>query len=57
MRCVYVRPTCRCWIVYTPGPVQSLYVDTHEPSLVVRRARFSLQYASKIKWERDVAQR
>ena len=29
--------------------VESLYVDAHEPSLGVRRAKLSLQYASKIK--------
>ena len=31
------------------SPVESLYVDTHEPSLDVRRASLSLQYASTIK--------
>ena len=29
--------------------VESLYVDAHEPSLGARRARLSLQYATKIK--------
>ena len=31
------------------SPVESLYVDAHKPSLGARRAKLSLQYASKIK--------
>ena len=31
------------------SPVESLYVDAHEPCLCARRAKLSLQYASKIK--------
>ena len=33
---------------FTTSPVESLYVDAHEPSLGARRAKLSLQYASKI---------
>ena len=29
------------------SPVESLYVDAHEPCLGARRAELSLQYASK----------
>ena len=38
-----------CLGAFRTSPVESLYVDAHEPSLGVRRARPSLQYASKIK--------
>ena len=31
------------------SPIESLYVDAHEPSLDARRAKLSLRYASKIK--------
>ena len=31
--------------------VESLYVNAHGPSLGARRAKLSLQYASKIKWK------
>ena len=38
-----------CLGAFRTIPLESLYVDAHEPSLGVRRARLSLQYASKIK--------
>ena len=56
-----VNLTCRCWIMYTTrvlgfvlehlelSPVESLYVDAHEPCLGARHAKLSLQYVSKIK--------
>ena len=56
-----VSLTYRCWIQYTTrdlrlclgafrtSPVESLYVDAHEPCLGARRAKLSLQYTSKIK--------
>ena len=34
---------------FRTSPVESLYVDAPEPSLGARRAKLSLQYASKIK--------
>ena len=34
---------------FRTSPVESLYVDAHEPCLGARRAKLSLQYASKIK--------
>ena len=34
---------------FRTSPVESLYVDAHEPCLGARRARLSLQYATKIK--------
>ena len=38
-----------CLEAFKTSPVQSLYVDTHKPCLLVRGAKLSLQYASKIK--------
>ena len=38
-----------CLGAFRTSPVDSLYVDAHEPCLGARRARLSLQYASKIK--------
>ena len=37
-----------CLGAFRTSPVESLYVDAHEPSLGARRAKLSLQYASKI---------
>ena len=38
------------WIgSFRPSPVESLYVDAHEPCLGAGRAKLSLQYAYKIK--------
>ena len=34
---------------FRTSPVESLYVDAHEPCLGARRADLSLQYASKIR--------
>ena len=59
-----VSLTCICWILYTTRvlgfclgsfrtSVESLYVATHEPSLGARRAKLSLQYASRIKSRSD----
>ena len=40
----------RLWLgEFRTSPVESLYVDAHEPCLGARRAKLSLQYASKIK--------
>ena len=38
-----------CFRAFRTSPVESLYVDAHEPCLGARRAKLSLQYASKIK--------
>ena len=38
-----------CLGAFRISPVESLYVDAHEPCLGARRAKLSLQYASKIK--------
>ena len=38
-----------CLGAFKTSPVESLYVDTHEPCLGARRAKLSLQYASNIK--------
>ena len=38
-----------CLGAFRTTPVESLYVDVHEPCLGARRAMLSLQYASKIK--------
>ena len=38
-----------CLGEFRTSPVESLYVDAHEPCLGARRAKLSLQYASKIK--------
>ena len=38
-----------CLGAFRSSPVESLYVDAHEPCLGARRAELSLQYASKIK--------
>ena len=38
-----------CLGAFRTSPVESLYVDVHEPYLGARRAKLSLQYASKIK--------
>ena len=38
-----------CLVAFRTSPVESLYVDAHEPSLGARRAKLSLQYATKIK--------
>ena len=38
-----------CLGAFRISPVESLYVDAHEPCLGPRRAKLSLQYASKIK--------
>ena len=38
-----------CLGEFRTSPVESLYVDAHEPSLGARRAKLSLQYATKIK--------
>ena len=38
-----------CLGAFRTYPVESLYVDAKEPSVGARRAKFSLQYASKIK--------
>ena len=42
-----------CLGTFRTSPVESLYVDAHEPSLGARRAKLYLQYASKIR-ERNV---
>ena len=38
-----------CLGAFQTSPVESLYIDAHEPCLGARRARISLQYATKIK--------
>ena len=38
-----------CLGAFRTSPVKSLYIDAHEPCLGARRAKLSLQYASKIK--------
>ena len=38
-----------CIGAFRTSPVESLYVDAHEPCFGTRRAKLSLQYASKIK--------
>ena len=38
-----------CLGAFRTSPVESLYVDAHEPSLGARRAKLSLQYSTKIK--------
>ena len=38
-----------CLGTFRTSPVESLYIDAHEPCLGARRAKLSLQYASKIK--------
>ena len=38
-----------CLGSFRTSPVESLYVDAHEPCLGARRAKLSLQYASKIR--------
>ena len=38
-----------CLGAFRTSPVESLYVDAHEPCLGARYAKLSLQYASKIK--------
>ena len=38
-----------CLGAFRTSPVESVYVDAHEPSLGARRAKLSLQYATKIK--------
>ena len=38
-----------CLGAFQTSPVESLYVDAHEPSLGARRANLSLQYATKLK--------
>ena len=38
-----------CIGAFRTSPVESLYVDAHEPSLGARRTKLSLQYATKIK--------
>ena len=38
-----------CHRAFRASPVESLYVDAHKPCLGARRAKLSLQYASKIK--------
>ena len=38
-----------CLGAFRTSPVESLHVDAHEPCLGARRAKLSLQYASKIK--------
>ena len=38
-----------CLGAFRTSPVESVYVDAHEPCLGARRAKLSLQYASKIK--------
>ena len=38
-----------CLGAFRTSPVESLYVDAHEPCLGARRVKLSLQYASKIK--------
>ena len=38
-----------CLGAFQTSPVESLYVDAHEPCLGARRAKLSLQYATKIK--------
>ena len=38
-----------CLGAFRTSPIESLYVDAHEPSLGARRAKLSLQYATKIK--------
>ena len=38
-----------CLGAFGPSPVDSLYVDAHEPCLCARHAKLSLQYVSKIK--------
>ena len=38
-----------CLGAFRTSPVESLYVDAHEPSLGARRAKLYLQYATKIK--------
>ena len=38
-----------CLGAYRTSPVESLYINAHKPCLGARRAKLSLQYASKIK--------
>ena len=46
---VYNQGLRLCLGAFRTSPVESLYVDAHEPSLGARRAKLSLQDASKIK--------
>ena len=38
-----------CLGAFRTSPVESLYFDAHEPSLDAKRAKLSLQYATRIK--------
>ena len=38
-----------CLAAFGTSPVESLYVDAHEPSLGAKPAKLFLQYATKIK--------
>ena len=38
-----------CLGAFRTSPVENLYVDAHQASLGARRAKLSLQYASKMK--------
>ena len=46
---VYNQGLMLCLGTFRTSPVESLYTDAHEPCLGARRAKLSLQYASKIK--------
>ena len=45
---IYNQGLRHCFGAFRTSPVESLYVDVYEPSLGARRARLSLQYATKI---------
>ena len=46
---VHIQGLRLCLGAFQTSPVESLYVDAHEPCLAARRAKLSLRYASKIK--------
>ena len=46
---IYNQGLRLCLGAFRTSPVESLYVDAHEPCLGARRAKLSLQYATKIK--------
>ena len=46
---IYNQGLRPCLGAFRTSPVESLYVDAHEPSLGTRRAKLSVQYATKTK--------
>ena len=45
----FTTRVCGCLCVFRTSPIQSLYVETREPSLENRRLKLSLQYTVKLK--------